>query len=228
MVAARVYRLTLLGLVLLSFAAFDKESAEAHSQAEYYPMKWPGGDPGWRFAPSFPGPGAKRERMEEAFSQWTAVPDSFLTFNKNTESSNSYEPSNPCSSDATYNGVFYKTNVAYGHTYHCIRSSGPDQYYIDRFALVMQDAPDGFWDSGAGDGGTNNFKAVALHEVGHAGGFGTKIYITGVGVDQHFKDGDAPCVKDDTYHTMCNGLVPAPAKVNTLEWHDKETVANAY
>lgn len=227
-VATKIYRGALLGLILLNFATFDRGSAEAHSQAEYYPTKWPGGDPGWRFAPSFPGPGAKRERVEEAFGQWNGVADSFLRFTKNPESSNSYEPSTPCSADATYNGIFYKSNVQYGRTYLCIRSSGPDQTYIDRFALVVQEAADGFWDSGAGDGGTNNFKAVVLHEAGHAGGFGTKIYITGVGTDQHFKAGDAPCVNDETYHTMCNGLVPAPAKVNTLEWHDKETVANAY
>lgn len=228
MLAARIYRLTLLSLILLSFTAFDRESAGAHSPAEWYPMKWPGGDPGWRFAPSFPGPGAKRERVEEAFGQWNAVEGSFLRFTKNPESSNSYEPSTPCSSDATYNGVFYKNNVKFGGTFHCIRSSGVDQYYISRFALVMEDAPDGYWDSGAGDGGTHNFKAVALHEIGHAGGFGTKYYITRQDSDMHFRSGDAPCVNDGTYHTMCNGLDPAPAKMNTLEWHDKETVADAY
>lgn len=228
---SRVYRVALLGLVLLSFAAFDRNVAGAHAANEWYPVKWPGGDPGWRFAPSFPGPGAKRERVEEAFGQWNAVDGSFLKFTKNTESSNSYEPSQPCSADATYNGIFYKSNVQFGATFLCIRSPAPDQYKIDRFATVFEEAGDAFWDSGTGDGGKHNFKAVALHEFGHAGGFGTKYEITGNPGDMHFPpstSSGAACYKDESYHTMCNGLDPAPAKMNTLEYHDKETVANAY
>lgn len=226
------YRLLLLAVWLLGSTTLIGVNAGAHGASTYYPIKWLSSSPdiGWYFTPNFATSQNKRDRMRESFATWTNVSNSAISFTFKGNHSTGYTASNPCSS--SYNGVFYNTTVEYGGTYHCVRQgSTPDSYYISRFSLVMQEAGDSFWDDGAGDTGNNNFKAVATHEAGHAGGFGTKYLITGDPADMHFpvaNTSDGICWNDDTFHTMCSGLTPAPAKMSTLEAHDIHTVQDAY
>lgn len=224
------YRLTLLAIWLLGIVTLSTGAGNAHSESDYYPIKWSGSSNGWKFNPTFPT-GNKATRMQESFQTWTNVSSSDLTFNANGVATTGYTASNPCGANATYNGVFYNTSVQYGRTYHCVVQDGPSAFHISRWAVVMQDGNDAFWKDSGSDTGTNVFKSVATHEAGHAGGFGTKIYLTGNAPDQHFlpsPSADGRCWDDAFYNTMCNGLVPAPDKTSTLEAHDIHTVQNAY
>ena len=95
----------------------------------------------------------------------------------------------------------------------------------------MQIGSDPFWVTASGDNGTHNYQSVVTHEFGHAGGFGTLIIETGDPADYHFPFASQPtgiCWDDADFHTMCNGLVPVPAKTKTLEEHDEHTFVDGY
>lgn len=225
-----LFRCSLALIVLLSMT-LSRGPAEAHSAANYYPSKWPGGSMGYRYSPGFPGPGAKRDRINESFQRWTDVQDSSLAFSQNSDATDGYTASNPCGANATYNGIFWNTSVSYGRVYNCVRWNTLGYYYTTRWSLVFEENTDAFWNGGTGDpdGGTNYFKSVAMHETGHAGGFGTMDTINPGSIYVHFSTSDEPCYEDPTYHTMCTGLhSPVPDTQATLEYHDIETVQNAY
>jgi hypothetical protein len=157
-------------------------------------------------------------------NRWSNNNPGVFTFNQTADADHSYNPfQNACNASVDYNGLFYQTGgSAFGQTTICAPSAT-----ITRFILVMQTRSD--WDTGSG--GTHDFESVVTHEAGHATGFGSKIYITGNPADQHFLPASQPsgiCWDDADFHTMCNGLVPVPAKTKTLELHDIHTFTAAY
>jgi hypothetical protein len=168
--------------------------------------------------------------MIESFNAWTNVANSALTFNQNADATSGYIPSTPCASGATYNGIFYNPTVDYGATYLCFVQDGPSAFHISRFALVMEENSDSFWNDGGTDTGTNYFKTVSQHETGHAGGFGTKFWLTNNPDDMHFpvsSTSDGVCWPDSTYQTMCSGIGTSDWQAS-LEAHDIHTVQDAY
>jgi hypothetical protein len=204
--------------------------ALAHDPAFYFPVKWADSTAGWRFTPNFPTNANKRARVQESFQTWTDVANSAMTFNKNADATTGYTASNPCSSAATYNGIFYNTTVSFGTTYLCFTQPGPT-YFLARFAMVIEDKADSAWNDGGTDTGTHVFKSVVTHEAGHAAGFGTRVPFSGNPNDQHFpvaNDSTGICWDDSDFNTMCNGLNPVPAKTSTLEEHDLHTFQDAY
>jgi hypothetical protein len=222
---SKVYRLTLLVAVAGSFL-MQGSSASGHSAAFYYPHVWAAGYRpfGCKFDPTFPR-GNKHDRVKDAFATWNNVTNVNFSFNFNGVAGSTYNPANPCNGD--YNGVFERDNTDYGITSWCIGAQG----HINRFSIRMQTGSDTFWDTGNADDGRNVYQSVIVHEAGHAGGFGTKIVDTGDPADQHFPHAytsDGICWDDADFHTMCNGLIPAPPKTRTLEEHDIETFRNAY
>jgi hypothetical protein len=216
----------MLTIALGSFSLSIGGNADAHWEGQYYHSQWSGASPnvGWKFAPSFPSGGAKANRVKDAADTWDAASGHF-GFNYNGVASGTYDRTHPC--QGNYNGIFEPTSgVQYGETFWCENS-----HVISAFSLSMQEGTDNFWDTGDGNTGTNKYSAVITHEMGHATGFGTLYLETGDPDDMHFPFANTSsgiCWDDADFHTMCNGLIPAPAKTATLEEHDIHTLQNRY
>jgi hypothetical protein len=196
-------------------------AASGHDQGTYVPLYWTQSTVGWKFAPTFPT-GLYRTRMTDSATRWNSVGSVNFTFDHNGEGAPGQLFNDPCGND--YNAVVWSNlpQIQMGAVRVCL---SPTSGAITRFVLAIEDRGD--WKTSNGDPGTHYLESVGTHEFGHAWGFGTGIYTNPPG-PVHFESGLVVCVNDSTYHTMCNGLLPAPSKMMSLELHDIETFQNRY
>jgi hypothetical protein len=166
--------------------------------------------------------------VEEAAGTWNAVPNVGFSFDFQGEANANYDTTT-CSS-YTYNGVFERDWVSFGLTLWCYKANGN----LEHIALLFQSGSDAFWDISPEDTGTHQFKSVAVHEMGHATGFGAGSDWPGGSNLEHFVPASEPtgiCWDDATVHTMCSGDsggLPIDGRFITLEGDDEETFENGY
>lgn len=194
-------------------------TAYAHNVNIYAPLHWTQSVVGWKFAPTFPT-GSFRDRITDSATRWNNVTGVSFTFNFNGEGGPGQSLANPCDND--YNAVVWSNLIQYGGTNHCISRFGE----LLKFVVAIESRND--WNTFAGDNDPAYLESVAAHELGHAWGFGTGAYPGGPDGPLHFESSLTICVNDSTYHTMCNGLIPPPSKMMTLEAHDIDTFQSRY
>jgi hypothetical protein len=175
---------------------------------------------GWKFAPTFPT-GSFRDRINDSATRWNNVTGVSFTYNANGEGAAGQSYNTPCDND--YNAVVWSNLVFYGGTRHCI---SPSSGALVMFVLAIESRGD--WKTFAGDNDPAYLESVATHELGHGWGFGTGAYPGGPNGPDHFESSLTICNNDSTYHTMCDGLIPPPFKMMTLETHDIDTFQNRY
>lgn len=121
--------------------------------------------------------------------------------------------SNPCSYSVRA-GLFYANISSVGATYTCETSTT-----IERVGIVFDSGRN--WYSGSGTPPSDQYDLYgsAVHELGHATGWGLHF-------DEHGPS--ALCDDADTWHTMCSSTQTGWARLRTLATHDIHTWHAAY
>jgi hypothetical protein len=221
----------LAGLILGLLTALGAP-VNAHSAANWYPLKWGAASlPAINYKFHTSVGSAFRNRVEDADARWDAVQPSAFTFNRlATDNPQPYSGSTVPCQNAPYaqeeNVVYYRGISAFGETARCANAQGNIKW-----TLVSFDSTGQSWYTGTGSPGSNQIDAfhTATHEFGHFTGF-----------SPHFTAQDT-CnttlpLNLATWQTMCDAvqiLSPVGDELGetfrrTLETHDKHTFDGAY
>lgn len=206
--------LFLVGLGIGSVAS----NAEAHSPGPYYPNVWPNDPPVAFGRVSSPLDTATAKTSMRYYSPWNSVSGSTLDFSwSGIDTSIATWNGTTCSS-GLYNGyvwIFTDDISPLAMTGRCLSGSA-----IVKIA-IRYDHTRSNWHTGSSTSvpsGRADLRSVAVHEFGHAGGFG-------FGATQHW--GSSYC-SGTGRQTMCATIPNGTSYMRTLEDHDRHTVANAY